>query len=421
MTGTLPAHFEREGVSTPFAKNHRLRNAVHRYAAVSRKGLEERLFTFAFSGLVYPQIWEDPVVDLEALDLQPGEHLAAIASGGCNIFSYVTAADVRVTAIDLNPAHVALNKLKLAAATHLQDYETFARFFAHANTHDNVEAYERDLAPVLDEATRKYWESRDRLGRRRIKYFSSNVYRHGLLGGFITAGHLLARAHRRDPKKLLQAKDRADQIRIFNEELAPLFEKRHIRWLMDRPASLFGLGIPPSQFDALKGGESRMATVLRARLERLACGFDLKDNYFAWQAFGRRYAKDGRGPLPPYLQPENWDVLRARAGNVTIKHASFTEHLAANADASHDAYVLLDAQDWMTDEQLTALWTEIARTARPGARVIFRTAGEETILPGRIPDAILNRFSYDAEACRALTNKDRSSIYGGFHLYVLKP
>ncbi len=96
-------------------------------------GIEERLFTFAFSGLVYPQIWEDPVVDLEALDLKHGEHLVAIASGGCNILSYVTAVDVRVTGIDLNPAHVALNKLKLAAARHLPDYATFYRFFAHAN------------------------------------------------------------------------------------------------------------------------------------------------------------------------------------------------------------------------------------------------------------------------------------------------
>jgi len=51
--------------------------------------------------------------------------------------------------------------------------------------------------------------------------------------------------------------------------------------------------------------------------------------------------------------------------------------------------------------------------------VIFRTAGEETILPGRVPDEILSRFSYDAEACRALTLKDRSSIYGGFHAYSL--
>ena len=76
-------------------------------------------------------------------------------------------------------------------------------------------------------------------------------------------------------------------------------------------------------------------------------------------------------------------------------HASLTEHLSRQPAASLDAYVLLDAQDWMTDEQLNALWSEIVRTARPGARVIFRTAGEETILPGRVPDAILSRFAYD--------------------------
>jgi len=28
--------------------------------------------------------------------------------------------------------------------------------------------------------------------------------------------------------------------------------------------------------------------------------------------------------------------------------------------------VLLDAQDWMNDEALTALWSEITRTARIG-------------------------------------------------------
>ncbi|WP_457825309.1 DUF3419 family protein, partial [Staphylococcus aureus] len=83
---------------------------------------------------------------------------------------------------------------------------------------------------------------------------------------------------------------------------------------------------------------------------------------------------------------------------------------------SCDGYVLLDAQDWMTDEQLTELWTEIARTAKPGARVIFRTAGEPTILPGRIPDEILAKFDYDEEKCREMTTRDRSSIYGGFHL-----
>ena len=154
------------------------------------------------------------------------------------------------------------------------------------------------------------------------------------------------------------------------------------------------------------------------RLERLACGFDLSDNYFAWQAFGRRYATGRAGPLPPYLRRENFANLRSRIGDVDVQHRSLTEHLASKEDGSLDAYVLLDAQDWMTEEILNDLWAEIERTARPGARVIFRTAGEESILPGRVPDSILSKFTYNAEKCRALTARDRSSIYGGFHLYV---
>jgi len=408
----------RGGPSAGDSKLARLKQAVHRHKPISKRGIQERLFTLAFSGLVYPQIWEDPVVDLEALGLRDGEHLVGIASGGCNILSYLTAADVRVTAIDLNPAHIALNRLKVAAARHLPDYTAFHRFFAEADSRENVRSYFDYIRPHLDEATQRYWESRNAIGRRRIAYFRSNLYRHGLLGTFIGASHLLARVHGRNPRKLLTARTRAEQREIFDRELAPLFDKKHIRWLLEKPSALFGLGIPPSQFEALKGNESHMATVLRQRLERLACGFDLQDNYFAWQAFGRRYASGGAGPLPPYLQRQNFEALRNRVGNVDIQHRSYTEFLAASPSQSVDAYVLLDAQDWMTDEQLTALWTEIDRTAKPGGRVIFRTAGEETILPGRIPDEILARFDYDPTACRARTDKDRSSIYGGFHLYV---
>ena len=102
-----------------------------------------------------------------------------------------------------------------------------------------------------------------------------------------------------------------------------------------------------------------------------------------------------------------------------ILHSNYTEFLRRQPDASLDRYILLDAQDWMTDEQLTDLWTEITRTARPGSRVLFRTAGEPTILPGRVPDAVLGRWTYRAEDSLDYTRRDRSSIYGGVHLYVL--
>ena len=163
-----------------------------------------------------------------------------------------------------------------------------------------------------------------------------------------------------------------------------------------------------------------MADVLRARLEKLSCDFDLKDNYFAWQAFGRGYGRGVEAPLPPYLQAGNYDAVQARAGRVTMLHANMTDMLAAAEDASFDRYIFLDAQDWMTDAQLVALWTEVTRTARPGARVLFRTAAEPSLLPGRLPAALLDRWDYRAEESLGFTRRDRSAIYGGVHLYILK-
>lgn len=397
--------------------------AVCRNRLLSAEGLRERLFALAFSNLVYPQIWEDPAVDLQALALDETSRIITIASGGCNVLNYLTAGPAQITAVDINAAHVALCRLKLAAAEHLPDRSAFYQFFGTADTTANIGAFKRHILPHLDPATAAYWYGRHGLRRRRrIRRFTDNFYRAGLLGGFIGASHLVARLHGVNPRLLLKARNLDEQRHIFERELAPLFRRRAVRWLVNRPASLYGLGIPPAQYKALGGDiEGGMAEVLLQRLERLACGFPLTENYFAWQAFGRRYARSEDGPLPPYLDAGNFDALRRNVPRVSVHHASMTAHLADAPAASFDRYVLLDAQDWMSDADLTVLWGEITRTARPGARVIFRTAAEPTILPGRVPDVMLGRWDYAAEVSAALTQKDRSAIYGGFHLYRLKP
>ena len=393
--------------------------AVHRDHAQPKARLLDKAFAMAFRGLVYPQIWEDPVVDMQALEIQPDSRIVTIASGGCNVLSYLTANPAQITAVDLNTAHVALNRLKLASVRHLPDYAHFRRFFAEADCAENVTAYHHHVAPHLDEASRRYWEGRDLIGRRRIGGFSRGIYRYGLLGGFIGAAHLLARLYRIDLKAILAARTMEEQRLVFEEKLAPVFDRRFIRWLTDQPAALFGLGIPPAQYTALAGDE-RMTAVLRKRLERLACGFEIKDNYFAWQAFSRGYGKAPDCPLPPYLQQANYETVRERVERIDIRHTNVIDYLRSLGEASLDRYILLDAQDWMEDHTLTALWMEITRTARPHARVLFRTAAEPSLLPGRVPDAILARWDYSEAYSRQLTQADRSSIYGGVHLYTLK-
>jgi S-adenosylmethionine-diacylglycerol 3-amino-3-carboxypropyl transferase len=407
--------------ATVTASNRKLLGkAVHRHKAVSKEGILERLFTLAFSGLVYPQIWEDPVVDMQAMEIEPHHHVVSIASGGCNALSYLTANPGKITAVDLNRAHVALVRLKLAGLKYLPGWDAYYRFFGEADESLNIRDYRRHLKPFLDIETRRYWEARSLFGRRRLSHFKSNIYRKGLLGRFIGMGHIVARAYGQDMTRFLESRSLEEQRLFFDQNISPLFDRKLVKWVTDRRMSLYGLGIPPAQYEALSDG-TPMSAVLRGRLERLTCDFPLRENYFAWQAFGRAYAPGASGPLPPYLEQRHYAQLRSRADRVDVRHASLTDVLLAMPAASAHRFVLLDAQDWMTDAQLNALWSAISHAAAPGARVIFRTAGRETILPGRIHPDILSRWQYADARSLALGARDRSSIYGGFHIYDLAP
>lgn len=401
------------------ARTGLIENAVVRHESSAGARLLDKAFALAFRGLVYAQIWEDPVADMAALEIGPDSRVLTIASGGCNALSYLVADPAAITCVDLNTAHIALNKLKHAALTHLPDYEALRRFIVEADHPGNPATYRRAIAPHLDETSRRYWEGRDLVGRRRIGAFKRGIYRQGLLGTFIGAAHVIARLYKVDPAEILGAETLEEQRRVFDERFAPVFERPLIRWLTRHPASLFGLGIPPAQYDAL-AGEQRMADVLRARLEKLACDFPVNDNYFAWQAFSRGYGKDQGCPLPPWLQQANWETVRARIGRLEVRHANFTQVVRDAAPGSIDRFILLDAQDWMSDAQLTELWSEMTRVCPTGGRVLFRTAAEPSLLPGRVPDAILGQWDYREAQSAEATRNDRSSIYGGVHLYVRK-
>jgi S-adenosylmethionine-diacylglycerol 3-amino-3-carboxypropyl transferase len=117
-----------------------------------------------------------------------------------------------------------------------------------------------------------------------------------------------------------------------------------------------------------------MAHVVHDRLRRLACDFDLATNYFAWQAFGRRYDTEARQAVPRYLQQEHYAHLRDRIDNVVIHRKIATTFMAEQPKASIDAFVLLDAQDWMNDQQLNALRGRRGGEASPQALFKLATA-----------------------------------------------
>jgi len=400
-----------------------LERAAHQRPANTRRGALERLFTLMFQGFVYNQIWEDPDVDLEALQLKPHHRLITIASGGCNVLNYLAADPAKIVAVDLNTNHIALTRLKLSALENLPSHEEFFRFFGQANDKANRKAYDNFLSQRLDATTRRYWEKHIPLHGRRINMFARNLYRYGLLGRFIGILHVMAKLHGKKLDGILSARTPAEQRSAFERIIAPLFDVKSVRLLSKSPVSLYALGIPPAQYDELVAGTNGNAiAVLRERVERLACDFPIQENYFAWQAFGRGYDVEHREAVPAYLRRETYELIRTRTDKVEVHHASLTDFLRDQPAHSMHRYVLLDAQDWMNPAQLAALWSEIDRTADTrDARVIFRTAGADSPLPRKLPAELLAPWIYLEEESRAFHARDRSSIYGGFHVYARRP
>lgn len=381
----------------------------------------ERLFTFMFQGFVYNQIWEDPDVDIRAMRIGPETRIITIASGGCNILNYLAVDPKSITAVDLNPNHLALTRLKIAAVKHAPDYESFFRMFAIGDASANIDMYRANIEPHLDEETRQYWNGR--MGtlrlRKRISMFKRGFYRFSLLGKFIGMMRWMSWMYGLDTTKILKARTEDEQREIFDRDWAPVFKSWFVRWVANRPTVYYMLGIPPQQFDELAGSAEggQTAAMLRGRIEKMACDFPITHNYFAWQAFSRRYDTEKRDAVPDYLKADTFALLRDRTHKIDVNHVIMTDFLAGKPENSFDRFVLLDAQDWMNEQQITELWREITRVAGPDGRVIFRTAGEISPLERKLPADILAQWRYLPEESHDFHRQDRSSIYGGFHIY----
>ena len=403
-----------------------LHTAVQNKKLSSKQGLLQKLFAVYFDAFVYNQIWEDPRVDIEALEIDGDSRILTISSGGCNAMNYLIEGPRSVTAVDLNKHHIYLLNLKLAAIRHLPSYEKFFAFFGDGKGENTNTDYLRYIRPHLDRETRDFWESNTLGGGvlygDRISFFTNaGLYEHSRNGYFLRFFHQMARVFGCKPDEVLKASSLEEQAQLYERFVDPFFDTFVIKTLGKLPVTMFGLGIPPQQYDELKKdvGSGSVIDVYRERTRRLACDYPISENYFAWQAFARKYDTVNRQALPEYLKEENYEALKANADRLFTKVGSATDEIKHSDPGTFNCFVFLDAQDWMDAEAMTELWSAIVEKAEPGSRVIFRTAGAESPLPANLPSELLSRFRYEKESSERLFKEDRASIYGGFHLYVL--
>jgi S-adenosylmethionine-diacylglycerol 3-amino-3-carboxypropyl transferase len=120
--------------------------------------------------------------------------------------------------------------------------------------------------------------------------------------------------------------------------------------------------------------------------------------------------------VPAYLLRENLPVVKERLDRIEIVTSDSQGWLGRQADASIDAFALSNICELMSLDETGRLFTEVVRTARPGARICFRNL----IVPREVPESLAGNLELQSELSRMLIARDRSFVYSRVQALVVK-
>ena len=171
-----------------------------------------------------------------------------------------------------------------------------------------------------------------------------------------------------------------------------------------------GLSADYFKFD---DGSSSFAESFLERSKRALREIPIGSNYFIAQYLLGRYISADR--VPAYLRKEHLPVIRDRLDRVEIVTGDLKVWLADRAEESIHAFSLSNICELMSLSETERTFVQVARTAKPQARICFRNL----MIPRDVPDALRTRILLQEELSRNLLQRDRSFAYSGVRAYVV--
>ncbi len=357
------------------------------------------------SELIFTLSWEDPEVDKAALRIQPTDRLVTVTSGGCNTLTLLLEDPREVFAVDIDPAQSHVLELKIAAMRRLQ-YAEFLEFLGLRKSSRRIEMYHRLLDDLPSEA-RAFWDANRPL-------IEAGFLGTGRYERFIALFRALLR--------ILQGKKRIERLFENNtlESQRSYFEDvwntRRWRGLFDvffskRVLGRRGLSADYFQFE---DGSASFAESFFRRTRHALTELPVRGNYFLSQYLLGRYLEERH--MPEYLLEPNYDVIARRIDRVHVITRDMKYWLADQPPSSFDCFALSNICELMDNHDTLKTFQEVARTARPDARMSFRNL----MVNRKVPDELKDRIVRDDALSRELIANDRSFVYSRVEALRLK-
>ncbi len=369
----------------------------------------DRAFASLFSRiLVYTILFEDNERDLEFLDLGAGDRVLTIGGAGCGVAAMMGYRPAAIDVVDFNQKHLAVTALKVSAAVHLDSYDDLHQLLGRGR-HPRAKAIIGALSLHMPSEQAAFW-------RRGWRMFKDDFYAHGLytrnlniVRPFWPVTIELLRSLNDKPKE-----ERAVEMRAL---LSQTMKRPLLGALIRSPLSILAAGINYTQrernlravgsTDVVDGVIDYATRVVQTDIER---------NWIGWHIATGSFNHDEPECLPLYLRPAFHERALGSRTEVRYWHDTILRRLADAAEETWSHFCLSDVPDWIDDESRVALFREIYRAAKPGARVIARTVEDSTIVDGL---GCADRFRLVEPHSSLASAEERSRLYRRVNCYEI--
>ena len=378
----------------PAAETQRRRANTLRGKAPRPRYRRTRLTSARDDKLYFAQVREDPLLEIEALELRGDGTYAVVSSGGCTALSLLARGAGKVIAVDLNSTQNHLVALKAAAVQSI-DRENLFAFLGSGAMHPAVRLVNyAGLRRLLDRDAAAYWDANREMVAR-------GVLNAGVSERFI---RLVARVVR----ALVHPESRIDRL-LACHSLEEQRELYHHEWNNRRWRMLFTILLNRRAFDHAyhprffeNVTNPSFAAHFRKLFEHSICEIPVATNYFLHHMLRGKYPVGIEGGLPPYLEAGAFVAQE----NIELVDGGFAEFLRTCEDESIDGFALSNICEWLNDGQIIELFKQIERVAKPGARVCFRNFVGHT----EVPPAFRTSVREDRAAGIEAITRDRSCL-----------
>jgi S-adenosylmethionine-diacylglycerol 3-amino-3-carboxypropyl transferase len=354
--------------------------------------------------LVFTHNWEDPESDHAALKIADNDALVAITSGGCNVLGFLLFNPEVIYSIDINPAQSYVLELKIAAIKHLE-FEDFILFAGLKEHNDRMSLY-KSIKSFLSAEALIFWNSQH-------KILTEGFIMHGKYERFIklASKFITVLQGKKRVLGLLREKSKEEQEMYFDK----VWNTRRFHYMFKilfnkRMLAKRGLVADYFHFD---DGSKSFAESFYNRSKKAFRNIPVKGNYFLSLYLLGKYKSENE--VPPYLKKENFDIIRSRVDRIKIITADAQGWIDSMPDKSIDCFALSNICELMSDKDTNRLFTGVERTARNGARVIFRNL----MIPRDVPDTLKDLIVKDEKLSRYIYDNDRSFVYGKVAAYTI--